>query len=798
LPKQAHFLWRYVILVFTLFLFSGTAIGQTFPSPDTKCVSEDMEVVSATLGQSCVPCTPGTNLLENLVLQVKNKTKSTRRAFAYWATVEITSPTGAISTMDISGCQAGPWAGGETRKVPGQQIPFVCGSTIRLTNVFLAWTDASDQNRNTCSDILANPNSISPKCDRPTEIRVSTPPSAPVLTVVQPTCTVAKGSITITNTTGLVFSLNNDDFAAYPSGGYTNLSPGVYSIRSRNADGCISPPSTATINPQPATPAAPTLTAVQPTCAVATGSIMVTAPVGEELQYSINGGAYQSGTTFNNLAAGTYNVTVRNSAGCISPATQKIINAQPVTPPKPVVTPMHPTCTVATGSITVTAPTGAGIQYSINGGTTWQTATLFSGLAPGTYNVIARNADGCVSYACTVIINPRPVTPPKPVVTPMHPTCTVATGSITVTAPTGAGIQYSINGGTTWQTATLFSGLAPGTYNVIARNADGCVSYACTVIINPRPATPAKPTVTVVQPTCTVATGSITITSATTGLTFSLDGGAYAAYPAGGYTGLAAGLHTITAKAGNCISGQASITLNAATNCVAFEGCTLGYWKNHTDRWCKPTYTPNTLYGNVFKSSYVPIQFKTMTLLQVLNLGGGGIYNLARQSVAALLNICHSEVDYNSAYPTTTDLIKAVNAAYKTGGNAPGTLATKLDGFNNAGCPLGGSSATTKAYSKAPDASDLQVAGSEDDLSVTPNPFQDQATITFSLKEAGDYTLELHDVNGRVVKHISKGKAEANKVYSFEIGSGSMSNGIYMIRLSAGKSSKAIRVSLNR
>ena len=719
MPKQAHFLWRYVILVFTLFLFSGTAIGQTFPSPDTKCVSEDMEVVSATLGQSCVPCTPGTNLLENLVLQVKNKTKSTRRAFAYWATVEITSPTGAISTMDISGCQAGPWAGGETRKVPGQQIPFVCGSTIRLTNVFLAWTDASDQNRNTCSDILANPNSISPKCDRPTEIRVSTPPSAPVLTVVQPTCIVAKGSITITNTTGLVFSLNNDDFAAYPSGGYTNLSPGVYSIRSRNADGCISPPSTATINPQPATPAAPTLTAVQPTCAVATGSITVTAPVGEELQYSINGGAYQSGTTFNNLAAGTYNVTVRNSAGCISPATQKIINAQPVTPPKPVVTPMHPTCTVATGSITVTAPTGAGIQYSINGGTTWQTATLFSGLAPGTYNVIARNADGCVSYACTVIINPRP-------------------------------------------------------------------------------ATPAKPTVTVVQPTCTVATGSITITSATTGLTFSLDGGAYAAYPAGGYTGLAAGLHTITAKAGNCISGQASITLNAATNCVAFEGCTLGYWKNHTDRWCKPTYTPNTLYGNVFKSSYVPIQFKTMTLLQVLNLGGGGIYNLARQSVAALLNICHSEVDYNSAYPTTTDLIKAVNAAYKTGGNAPGTLATKLDGFNNAGCPLGGSSATTKAYSKAPDASDLQVAGSEDDLSVTPNPFQDQATITFSLKEAGDYTLELHDVNGRVVKHISKGKAEANKVYSFEIGSGSMSNGIYMIRLSAGKSSKAIRVSLNR
>jgi hypothetical protein len=59
--------------------------------------------------------------------------------------------------------------------------------------------------------------------------------------------------------------------------------------------------------------------------------------------------------------------------------------------------------------------------------------------------------------------------------------------------------------------------------------------------VNAAPATPAAPTLAVTQPTCAVATGTITITSPTAGLTFSVNGGAYAAYPAGGYTGLAAG-----------------------------------------------------------------------------------------------------------------------------------------------------------------------------------------------------------------------------------------------------------------
>src|SRR6202008_1382339 len=73
----------------------------------------------------------------------------------------------------------------------------------------------------------------------------------------------------------------------------------------------------------------------------------------------------------------------------------------------------------------------------------------------------------------------------------------------------------------------------------------------------------------VVDPTCTVGTGTITITSATAGLTFSIDGGAYAAYPAGGYT-VGSGPHTIAAQnAAGFISADATATVAAAPTAPA-------------------------------------------------------------------------------------------------------------------------------------------------------------------------------------------------------------------------------------
>lgn len=47
------------------------------------------------------------------------------------------------------------------------------------------------------------------------------------------------------------------------------------------------------------------------------GSIVASATGGTGFTYSLNNGAFQSSGTFNNLAAGTYTVTAKNSNGCI-------------------------------------------------------------------------------------------------------------------------------------------------------------------------------------------------------------------------------------------------------------------------------------------------------------------------------------------------------------------------------------------------------------------------------------------------------------------------------------------------
>src|ERR1019366_1058155 len=85
-----------------------------------------------------------------------------------------------------------------------------------------------------------------------------------------------------------------------------------------------------------------------------------------------------------------------------------------------------------------------------------------------------------------------------------------ASGIITVTAPASTGFTYGIDG-TTYQAATNFSGLATGSYSVTVMNSEGCSSAATPAVINPQPASPAAPTVTVTHPSGNPTTGKIPV-----------------------------------------------------------------------------------------------------------------------------------------------------------------------------------------------------------------------------------------------------------------------------------------------
>lgn len=120
------------------------------------------------------------------------------------------------------------------------------------------------------------------------------------------------------------------------------------------------------------------------------------------------------------------------------------------------------------------------------------------------------------------------------------------------------------------------------------------------------------------------------------------------------------------------------------------QGCTPGYWKNHTDSWTTGTYQPTTLVGDVFADE--PASLSNWTLLQALQGGGGpGVLGaskiLLRAATAALLN--ESLVGgYNA---TIQGILNNVSAAFRSGDRD--TIldeAAKYDAKNNAlgGCPL--------------------------------------------------------------------------------------------------------------
>ncbi len=164
----------------------------------------------------------------------------------------------------------------------------------------------------------------------------------------------------------------------------------------------------ALICPRP-TIAAPTVT--QAVCPSTPASIVVNATGSGTIEYSLNGGTYQTSNTFSNLSAGNYYITARIQGGdpnCIAfyGGNPVVINQPPSTIvfTAPGVT--QPACpSPVTGTIVVNATGSGTLEYRLNGGA-YQSSNTFSGLAPGSYNISARLQG---TTACTENYSGNPV-----------------------------------------------------------------------------------------------------------------------------------------------------------------------------------------------------------------------------------------------------------------------------------------------------------------------------------------------------------------------------------------------------
>lgn len=130
-----------------------------------------------------------------------------------------------------------------------------------------------------------------------------------------------------------------------------------------------------------------------------------------------------------------------------------------------------------------------------------------------------------------------------------------------------------------------------------------------------------------------------------------------------------------------------------ATN-IGNEGCTPGYWKNHTQNW--EEYTPSTLVGwNFTIPGSLPSTVGNQTFIQALQGGGGSglsgaVKILLRAAVAANLNAAHEGVGYPyRRFQDPFAIQSQVNAALASlNRDTILALASVLDAANNLGCPL--------------------------------------------------------------------------------------------------------------
>ncbi|MFN3404524.1 MAG: gliding motility-associated C-terminal domain-containing protein [Cytophagaceae bacterium] len=206
-------------------------------------------------------------------------------------------------------------------------------------------------------------------------------------------------------------------------------------------------------------------------------------------EYNFNGSGWSSLLTYNNLTSGTYSIEMRevNNHGC-----NKMFSATLTAPAilQADVAYNNSSChSVADGNIYINNATGGSgtYGYSINGGADWNGSSEFINLPVGTYNVQIRdNAD----QSCVIVLNNSiTITQPTEMAASVESSNASGcignpNGEIRITGATGGSgaYQYSINGGTLWQSNSTFTNVSSGTYSIVIRDAS---AITCQKQINP-------------------------------------------------------------------------------------------------------------------------------------------------------------------------------------------------------------------------------------------------------------------------------------------------------------------------
>jgi len=346
-------------------------------------------------------------------------------------------------------------------------------------------------------------------------------PEETIVTLTQPTYSVATGTIEVTAPLGpgMTYSIDGADFTN-TTGIFEQVPPGDYTVTSKNSDGCISWTDVSLVS-----------YVHVPTLGTAADFILFTSSGGitNTGVSQILGGAV--GTDFGALT-GFEDVNcvkhVQNAETAQCKLDLQAVYAE--------ISAITPTATIAAASLSGATMTAGVYQINsaldltidltldgqgnhdalfifkvtgaistaasvnillINGASVnnvfWHgTAAIGAGAGASLKGTFMTNA-GAISFGAGAALEGRVLTiggeitisgstltgcimPEETIVTLTQPSCSVATGTIEVTAPLGEGMTYSTDGVDFTNTSGLFEQVPAGDYTVMSKNADGCLS----------------------------------------------------------------------------------------------------------------------------------------------------------------------------------------------------------------------------------------------------------------------------------------------------------------------------------
>lgn len=248
-------------------------------------------------------------------------------------------------------------------------------------------------------------------CIRSETVVVTQPPHINLtsLKVTHPQCfDSTNGRIAIIATGGVPpYTYALDAGAFNDSSRWTGLGDGAHVVHIRDVNNCIRDTSVPLVPPPPFSIS---VAVTQPTCnTIANGTITLTAIGGKKpYTYSSVEGKYTFNKFLTSLSAGSYNVSVKDSANCIADTTITLSDSLHIGAS---VEQKNISCYgLADGSITVVPGGGIYPYKAALNKSTYQQSLSFSGRAAGSYSLSVKDSLGCAYETIIPLLQPEPLT----------------------------------------------------------------------------------------------------------------------------------------------------------------------------------------------------------------------------------------------------------------------------------------------------------------------------------------------------------------------------------------------------